>query len=123
MGTGAGGEQKANIVLDSLVPPARACRVRVRDVDGVLHEVEVAASSLYEAAAAGLAAFRQEDWAADALTPNAILRVEVRLPAVVHEVPLKAVERWLRTPSVSPKEEVAKRALREADGAPDRRGR
>jgi hypothetical protein len=96
-------------VLDSLVPPARSCRVRVRDADGVLHEVEVAASSLYEAAAAALAAFRQEPWAAAALTPNATFRVEVRLPPVVHDVPLKAVERWLRTPSVSPREAMTKR--------------
>lgn len=97
--------------------------MRVRDVDGVLHEVEVAASSLYEAAAAALSAFRQEKWAADALTPNAILRVEVRLPPVVHEVPLNAVERWLRSPSVSPREEVTKRALREPNAARDRPAR
>ena len=30
---------------------------------------------------------------------------------ITHDVPLKAIERWVRTPSVSPKEEVAKRAV------------
>ena len=34
----------------------------------------------------------------------------VQHPANTHVVPLKAIERWLRKPSVSPKEAVAKRA-------------
>jgi hypothetical protein len=40
----------------------------------------------------------------DALTPNAILHIEVQLPPISHDVPLKAIERWLRTPNLSPKE-------------------
>ncbi len=90
--------------------PLRSCRVSVRDVDGVAHEVEVSAETLFEAAAAGLAAFRQEGWAAAALTANATLRVEVQLPTVVHDVPLAALERWLRAPSTSPKDALAKQA-------------
>ena len=66
------------------------------------------------AALPAVTAFRQQGWATDALTLNAILRVEMQLPPVVHEVPLKAVERWLRSPSASPKEEMAKRAARTA---------
>ena len=45
----------------------------------------------------------------EALTPNSVLRVEVQGPSTVHDVPLKAVERWLRSPSASPKEMIAKR--------------
>jgi hypothetical protein len=71
--------------------------------------------TLFEAAAAAVAAFRQEPWAADALTPSAVLRVEVQPPPVVHEVPLKAVDRWLKAPSTSPQESAAKRR---ADGSP-----
>ena len=97
-------------MLSSAVPPIRSCRVTAKDVDGVTHHVDVQASTLFEAAAAAVGAFRQQGWAAEALTPNALLRVEVLLPPVVHDVPLKAVERWLRKPSVSPKEEIAKRA-------------
>ena len=97
-------------VLCCVVPPLRTCRVTAKDLDGLLHHVEVQASTLFEAAAAAIAAFRQEGWAADALTPSATLRVEVQLPSIVHEVSLKAVERWVRTPSTSPKEEIAKRA-------------
>jgi hypothetical protein len=36
--------------------------------------VNVKADTLFEAAAAAIAAFRQERWAAQALTPNATLR-------------------------------------------------
>lgn len=75
------------------------------------HHVDVQASTLFEAAAAALAAFRHQGWAVGALTPNATLRVEVQLPPIVHDVPLKSIERWLRTPSVSPKEEMAKRRV------------
>ena len=101
-------------MLSSPVPPLRTCRVTLKDVDGLIHHVEVQASTLFEAGAAAVAAFRQQGWAADALTPNAVLHIEVQLPPITHDVPLKAIERWLRTPSVSPKEEVVKRALRPA---------
>jgi hypothetical protein len=36
----------------------------------------------------------------------------LQLPPIVHEVPLEAIERWLRAPSVSPKEEMGKRGAR-----------
>lgn len=99
-------------VILSPVPPVRTCAVSLRDLQGIKHTTEIQASTLFEAAAAALATFRREAWAAEALTPNAILRVEVQLPSVVHDVPLKAVERWAAGPSVSPKEEVVKRRLR-----------
>jgi hypothetical protein len=92
------------------VSPLRSCAVSLRDVEGVVHTVQVQGETLFEVAARAMAAFREEGWAADALTPSAILRVEVYLPTVVHEVPLKAVERWLRSPS-SPKEMTIKRNI------------
>ena len=46
------------------------------------HHVEVQASTLFEAGAAAVAAFRQEGWAAAALTPNAVLHIEVQLPPI-----------------------------------------
>ena len=105
-------EYKAKLVLSSPVPPLRTCRVTVKDLDGVAHHVEVQASTLFEAGAAAIAAFRQQGWAADALTPTATLHIEVELPPIAHDVPLKAIERWLSKPSVSPKEEMGKRTLR-----------
>jgi hypothetical protein len=84
------------------------CIVSLKDVEGITHSVRVQASSLLEAASHAVRAFRQQSWAAEALTPAAVLRVEVHLPPIVHEVPLKAVERWLRSPSASPREASTK---------------
>lgn len=86
----------------------RQCTVSVRDHEGITHSVRVQASSLYEAAARGVAVFREQGWAAEALTSTAVVRVEVHAPAIVHEVPLKAVERWLRSPNASPREMTLK---------------
>lgn len=98
------------------MPPVRSCSVTTRDSSGVVHQVEVHASSLFEAAAAALTAFRQENWCDDGLPPNASLRIEVQLPPIVHEVPLRAVERWMRSPSPSPKEAALKRQASPAVG-------
>ena len=87
----------------------------VKDLDGIEHAVEVSATTLFEAAASAIAAFREHAWAAQALTPNAILSVEVRRPPIVHRVPLGAVERWAAGPSVSPNEVLVKRRLRASD--------
>jgi hypothetical protein len=87
----------------------RTCIVSVCDVEKVSHSVEVQAETLFEAAAAAVAIFSTEAWAANALTPAAVLKVEVRAPAVVHSVPLAALEQWRRSPSISPKESLAKR--------------
>jgi len=87
--------------------------VSVRDLDGTSHTVTVSASTLFEAAAEAIRAFRWEPWAAHALTGNAVLRIEVQVPPVVHEVPLQAVERWRDGPSPSPKEYAVKRRLRD----------
>jgi hypothetical protein len=88
------GESKANLVLSG-APRLRACTVSLRDPEGVRHTVTVHAESLFEAAAHALAAFRK-GWAADAHTPNAIIRVEGHLPSVFHDGPFRAIERRLR---------------------------
>ncbi len=98
-------------MVSSGVPP-RKCLVSIRDLDGITHSVTVTGATLFEAAAAAIALFRQEQWASAALTKNAVLRIEVQLPSIVHDVPLKAVERWVNGPSVSPRDEAAKRPIR-----------
>jgi hypothetical protein len=85
--------------------------VTVRDIEGVSHHVEVQGATLFEAAAAAVAAFRAQGWGLEALTPNAVLRVEVQAPAVVHDVPLKAIDRWLQSPSGSPRDQLIKQQL------------
>ena len=91
------------------MPAVRSCRVTITDPQGASHAVDVQATTLFEAAAAALAAFRQQGWATDALTPRAILRVEVRLPPIVYDVPIQAVERWLQSSSSSPREMIRKK--------------
>jgi hypothetical protein len=58
--------------------PLRSCRVSLKDIEGITHSVNVQADTLFEAAAAAIAGFRQEGWAAQALTPTATQRVEVQ---------------------------------------------
>ena len=90
------------------MPTLRRCSVSIRGIDGSAHSVDAEGSSLFEVAAHSLALFRQEGWT-DALTPHAILHVEVQLPPIVHQVPLKAVERWIGSANTSPGEALAKR--------------
>jgi hypothetical protein len=82
----------------------------VTGADGITHTVEVAGTSLFHVAAAAVAQLRDEGWSA-ALTPNATLRVEVQIPPIVHDVPLKALEQWAAGPNTSPKEAVLKKHL------------
>jgi hypothetical protein len=51
------------------VPNPRSCLVSFADSEGIRHAVEVAASSLYEAAALGIAEFRRCGFTADAPGP------------------------------------------------------
>ena len=51
--------------------------MKFRYCEGVEHEVEVAASSLYEAAALGLRRFRQCDWSREPSFQTGTLEVEV----------------------------------------------
>jgi hypothetical protein len=101
---------RRNICYSLGVAAVRTCRVTLKDVDGGSHAVTVQGTTLFEVAAAALSAFRSEKWAADALTPNAVLNIEVQVPPVLHTVPLKAIERWLRSPNTSPQQMLAKRA-------------
>jgi hypothetical protein len=107
----ASGEQTAKRLCYLEVVGVRRCRVSVTDLNGTTHSVSVHAETLFEAAAAAVGAFRQEPWAAEALTPNAVLRVEVQPPPIVHDVALKAVDRWVNGPTVSPSQRSAKRRV------------
>ena len=115
------GESQARYVPCSFVAPP--LRVTLKDLDGIAHRVEVQASTLFEAEATTVAVFRHQGWAVDAITSNAMLHIEEQLPSNSHDVPLKAIERWLRKPNVSPKDEVAKRAVSANPAVADRFGR
>jgi hypothetical protein len=88
--------------------------VTVTDLNGIRHQADLQATTLFEAAATATTIFREQGWSGEALTPNSVLRVEVQGPSTVHDVPLKAVERWLRSPNTSPKQMIAKRRTESA---------
>jgi len=96
-----------------LVPTARTCLVSFTDSEGIRHAVEVAASSLYEAAALAIGEFRRCGFTADAPGAATRLTVTVKTPATLHEVRLSKIEAWLQSGGRSPNEQALKVRLRE----------
>ena len=86
------------------------CKVTVTELDGISHSVEVQADALFRGCVRRITAFRQEGWAAEALTPNARPRVEVHPPPTVHEVSMEASSNGADR-RARPKEFAAKRRL------------
>ena len=84
------------------------CIVSYLDTDGLRHQVEVEAETLYEAALLALRTFRQHDWEPGEMTK---LEVEVR-SSVTHTVTLGKVRQWLNRGARSPKEVLTKDRLR-----------
>jgi hypothetical protein len=81
---------------------------------GVTHSVEVAASSLYEAAALALGAFRSSDFAGR-IDPRAVdrLTVAVKVEEARHEVRVGDLDAWLACSGRSPREQALKIRLRQ----------
>ena len=84
------------------------CIVSYLDTDGLRHQVEVEAETLYEATLLALRTFRQHDWEPGEMTK---LEVEVR-SSVTHTVTLGKVRQWLNRGARSPKEVLTKDRLR-----------
>ena len=76
------------------------------------HSVEVAADSLFQAAALGVAEFRRCGFTEAGVGPATNLRVAIKAPATVHEVRFSRLEAWLQSNGRSPKEQVLKADLR-----------
>ena len=96
---------------------SQICTVSFTDSSGVRHSVEVAAGSLYEAAALALAEFRSSPMLQDN-GPGAatVFSVSVRGPSTEHAVPVKRLLSWLRSSGKTPKEEATKAAFRTLTG-------
>ena len=90
----------------------RTCTVAYKDMEGVVHTVDVSASSLYEAAVLGLKAFEQAGWSDH---PVGETEITVKSPAVKHRVPVVRVTSWLRSAG-SPTEVALKSRLRDMLG-------
>lgn len=82
----------------------RSCRVSIADLEGVIHTVEVTASTLYEAVALGMAAVRTEEWANGIAMGLNSVKVRVTNVPVEHEVVLKDFTKWLDRSGGSPRE-------------------
>jgi hypothetical protein len=92
--------------------PVRSCRVSIADMDGVVHTVEVTASTLYEAVALGMAAIRTDEWVtgiAQGLNP---VTVQVTNVPVKHEVKLKDFTKWLDKSNGSPREIMERKRIK-----------
>ena len=93
---------------------ARTCIVSFVDSEGIRHSIEVAAESLYEAAALAVREFRRHPWT-DGMEPGAMthLAVSVKSPAITHEVTIRQLERWAGGGAKSPREILLKSRVRE----------
>ena|ERR1700676_424032 len=93
--------------------PSRTCRVSFTGTDGMVHAVEVSASTLYEAAVLALAEFRK-GWLVEVLPGRGtLLTVTIKGPAASHELTVGKLEDWLASGGKSPRELVEKRRLKE----------
>jgi hypothetical protein len=84
--------------------PVRACKVTIRDLDGVSHTVDVTAETLYEAVALGMAAIRTDEWVTEIAQGLNPVTVQVTNVAVKHEVKLMDFTKWLDKDGGSPRE-------------------
>jgi hypothetical protein len=90
--------------------------VSYTDGAGVTHTVSVAASSLYEAAALGVAEFKRSGFAAAMIGPATRLKVTVEGPTTTHELSVEKLSAWLDGVGKGAREQAVKVRLRQALG-------
>ncbi len=95
---------------------ASSCRVAFTDGAGVTHSVAVSASSMYEAAAMGLAEFKKCGFAMAMAGPGTRLTITVEAPSTMHELTVARLQAWLDASSKTPRERAVKVRLRQTLG-------
>jgi hypothetical protein len=95
---------------------AQSCKVSFTDGAGVTHSVTVAAASLYEAAARGVAEFKRSGFAFAAVGTGTRLTITVEAPTTTHELPVKRLQTWLDANGKTPAEQAVKVGLRQLLG-------
>jgi hypothetical protein len=90
----------------------KKCKVTYKDLDGVLHSVEVTAESVYEASVLALSALSKHEWV-EHVGPGTRLEIQILEPGVAHLLLVAQLRAWLDRPTTSPAESVKKRKLRE----------
>ena len=93
--------------------PQKTCVVRFADREGVHHEVEVQAESLFEAAALALRGFGADDWSAEGVHWTGVLEIVVQPPAVKHKVLLEKFHAFLNGKGGSPRDVTTRQKLNE----------
>lgn len=94
------------------MPTAHTCLVSVTDTNNIRRAVEVAATTLYEAATLAMAEFRGCGFTENAPGPATRLTVTVKGPSISHEVQWRKVETWIQSAG-KPNEQATKSRLRE----------
>jgi len=89
--------------------PNRYCQVSYTDGDGFRHSIEVQAETLYESVAMAAKAFREHGCEPG---PGHKLEIEVKGPAVKHEVTLGTVRKWADQTAKSPAEIMIKKRVK-----------
>jgi hypothetical protein len=89
--------------------PVRECNVSFIDTRGVRHSTSVHATSVMEAAAAGLKQIRETAMVGD----DGVLELTVDLTTTTsHRVPLSKLKAWLESSGRDPREAAMKARLR-----------
>ena len=92
---------------------ASTSRVSFTDGANITHTVRVSASSLYEAAALGVAEFKKSRFAFTSIGPATRLTIAVEPPATTHELSVGKLQAWLKTNGKTPREQATKVTLRQ----------
>jgi hypothetical protein len=71
------------------------CKVSFTDTNGIPHDVDVQAESLYEAVALAVAEFRADKMTAE-VGPMTEFVISIRRPAVEHRIRLSQVTEWAK---------------------------
>src|SRR4051794_36886986 len=81
-----------------------SCKVGFTDGAGVTHTVSITASSMYEAAALGLAELKRSGFAMAIAGPATRLTIAVESPATTHELSVARLQAWLDSSAKTPRE-------------------
>jgi hypothetical protein len=89
----------------------RTCTVSFIGPPEVRHSVDVTAESVYEAAALGISALKESEWAG-VMSLGTELEIQVREPPTCHRLTVRQIHRWCDGVTVSPHETLNKRRLK-----------
>ena len=92
--------------------PPKPCRVRYRDLEGIVHAVDVVAESVYEASVLALSALSKHEWIEN-VGPGTKLEIQIIDPNVTHTLFVAQLQTWLAQPARSPADVIKKKKLKD----------